>query len=61
MDMRKELKNEDKVEFGSLVDVSKLQVDGELSERDIKCMELALIDLYKPKGNLAGVKVKYKF
>lgn len=56
-----QIKDEDKVEFGSLVDVSKLQVDGELSERDIKCMELALIDLYKPKGNLAGVKVKYKF
>lgn len=33
----------------------------DLTERDLKAMELALITLYQPEGNLQGVTMNYKF
>lgn len=52
--------NED-FEFKPLIDISKLEADSEITLRDIKTMEFALISLYKPKYNIAGVKVPYKY
>ena len=48
-------------EFKPLIDITQLQANSELSVRDIQSMEFALISLYKPKYNIAGVKVPYKY
>jgi hypothetical protein len=49
------------LEYKVLVDVSKLSIDKELERNEIEAMELALISMYKPIGNYAGVKGPYKF
>lgn len=50
-----------KIEFGILIDVTKMKVDKQLKAQDIECMELALIHLYWPKYNVQGTKIPYKF
>lgn len=54
-------KNQDKIEFRALIDVTKVKVSSRLTNRDIKAMELALITLYHPEGNYQGVRKDYEF
>lgn len=37
-----------------LIVIEKMKVNKEITKRDLKAMELALIDLYKPIGNIEG-------
>lgn len=55
------LKSTDNIEFKPLIDASKLKTNSPLTRRDIEAMELSLITIYKPIGNVAGVKTKFKF
>lgn len=48
------IKPEDNVEFKILIDGSKLKADKTLTATDLKTMELALITLSQPIGNIAG-------
>ena len=51
----------DKITFKPLIDITQLKVERKLTSDEIKAMELALIDYFKPKGNLAGRTVPFKF
>ena len=55
------LKSTDNIKFKPLIDASKLKTNSPLTRRDIEAMELSLITIYKPIGNVAGVKTKFKF
>ena len=48
------IKPEDNIEFKILIDGSKLKTDKALTATDLKTMELALITLSQPIGNIAG-------
>ena len=48
------IKPEDNIEFKILIDGSKLKADKTLTATDLKTMELALITLAQPIGNIAG-------
>ena len=48
------IKPEDNIEFKILIDGSKLKADKTLTATDLKTMELALITLSQPIGNIAG-------
>ena len=48
------IKPEDNIEFKILIDGSKLKTDKTLTATDLKTMELALITLSQPIGNIAG-------
>ena len=50
----------DKVEFGILLDCSKMKVNGEITERDLNVMELAMISYFKPDYNWVGVRKEYQ-
>lgn len=47
------IKPEDNIEFKILIDGSKLKADKVLTATDLKTMELALITLSQPIGNIA--------
>jgi hypothetical protein len=47
--------------WSSLIKIEDLEANKELTRRDIEAMEFALINLYKPKYNLAGNTMEYKF
>ena len=53
--------NPEELEFYALVDISKVEANREISERDIKAMELGFITYFKPKYNIAGVRTPYQF
>lgn len=55
------IEDESKVEFKKLIDVAFLNTNKILTERDVKSMELGLISVFKPKGNLAGNGYEYKY
>lgn len=55
------IKPGDQIECGILIDAAKLNTNSVLTRRDIESMELGLISLYKPKGNLAGNTHEYKY
>lgn len=47
--------------WSKLIEIKDLKTNKELTRRDIEAMEFALISLYKPKYNLAGNTMEYKF
>ena len=49
------------IEFKPIVNVLDLKLDGNITNRDIEAMELAMIQLFKPVGNIQGVLQDYKF
>lgn len=51
----------DKIEFKILIDCKELKTNIDLSKREIESMELALIQVFKPKGNLAGNTCQFRF
>lgn len=51
----------EKLEFKVMVDLTKDKADRELTTRDIKAMEMGLIACFKPRYNVAGVKIPYRF
>lgn len=56
MDIKKNIR------FEKLIDICKLKTNKEITRRDVESMELALINVYQPKGNLAnGTKYEYKY
>lgn len=55
------LDNEDNITFKILIDVAKLETNSTITRRDVESMELGLISVYKPPGNLAGNKYEFKF
>ena len=54
------LKFED-LEFKVMVDLTKDKADRELTTRDIKAMEMGLIACFKPRFNVSGVRIPYRF
>ena len=44
----------DDIGFAPLINVKDLKSDRKIERHDLECMELALIHLYQPKGNMAG-------
>ena len=55
------INSNDKIEFKILIDAKNLKVNTQLTRRDIESMELTLITLYKPVGNLAGNNYEFKY
>lgn len=53
--------NSDELEFCIMVDLTKEKADRELTTRDIKAMEMGLIACFKPRFNVSGVKIPYRF
>lgn len=51
----------DEIDFKVLIDAQGIETNEPLTERDWQCMELALIQMYQPEGNLAGRTYEYKF
>lgn len=52
----------DDIQFKPLISANDLMIEkGDLTERDLEAMELALIHVRKPIGNLQGVNRIYKF
>lgn len=49
------------LEMVPIIDVNDLKVERKLTRSEVEAMELALIHLYKPKGNYAGIKKEFKF
>lgn len=49
------------IELKPLVNVKELKVKGNIRNRDIEAMELALIHLYQPICNIQGIKQDYEF
>lgn len=47
--------------WNKLIEIKNLKANKEIARRDIEAMEFALINLYKPKYNLAGNTMEYKF
>ena len=44
-----------------MVDLTKDKADRELTKREIQAMEMGLIAYFKPKYNVSGVKIPYRF
>lgn len=55
------LKETDNIEFKVMIDASELKTNSVLTRRDVEAMELGLIALYHPIGNVAGNKSVFKF
>ena len=55
------INQEDDISFSPLIYIKDLKIETKITRRDLECMELALIHLYKPKGNLAGNTCKFRF
>lgn len=53
--------NPDELEFRPMVDLTKEKANKELTKRDIKVMEMGLIACFKPRFNVSGVKIPYRF
>ena len=51
----------EELEFKVMVDLTKEKADRELTTRDIKAMEMGLIACFKPKYNVSGVRIPYRF
>lgn len=51
----------DRVDFKVLIDGSKLEADREITPMDLKTMEYALINVFKPIGNIAGRIQPFKY
>lgn len=49
------------LEFCVMVDLTQEKADIKLEERDIKAMEMGMIAFFKPKYNVSGVKIPYRF
>lgn len=49
------------VEFRILIDVQQLKTNKILNRSDIESMELALITIYQPEGNLAGRVTEFQY
>lgn len=47
--------------FEIMVDLTKEKADRELTPGEIKAMEMGLIAYFKPKCNVSGVKIPYRF
>ena len=47
------------IEMKPIIKVEDLKVEGVIEDRDIGSMELALIALYQPKFNKAGIVCNY--
>ena len=54
------LKYED-LQFKIMVDFNQLQADRPLTTRDYKAMEMGFIACFKPRLNVSGVKIPYRF
>lgn len=52
--LRQQISQGHSIHLKPLITIEDLQIDGKLTSRDIKAMELALIDLYKPICNIQG-------
>ena len=53
--------NPDELEFRPMVDLTQEKANKELTKRDIKAMEMGLIAYFKPRFNISGVKIPYRF
>ena len=53
--------NLNELEFCVMVDLTKEKANRELTTRDIKAMEMGLIACFKPRFNVSGVKIPYRF
>ena len=53
--------NPDELEFRPMVDLTQEKANKELTKRDIKAMEMGLIACFKPRFNISGVKIPYRF
>ena len=51
----------DKIDFRILIDLNDLKSSKDLTRRDIECMELGLIDVFKPIGNIGGNSKPFLF
>lgn len=50
----------DQIVFEAIIDISEIKLsEGEITERDVKMMELALIREHKPRGNISGNTMQY--
>ena len=47
--------------FEIMVDLTKEKADKELTTGEIKAMEMGLIAYFKPRCNISGVKIPYRF
>ena len=55
MDINKE------IEFEKMIDICQIQTDKVITREDVKSMELALIQVFQPKGNLEGRTMLYRY
>lgn len=55
------LENEDEWHFEVLIDCGIALSSKTLQRADVEAMELGLITMFKPKGNLAGRTTEFKF
>jgi hypothetical protein len=53
--------NPEDLTFEIMVDLTKEKADKELTTGEIKAMEMGLIAYFKPKCNISGVKIPYRF
>ena len=53
--------NPDELEFRPMVDLTQEKANKELTKRDIKAMEMGMIAYFKPRFNISGVKIPYRF
>lgn len=61
-DIIRELKREGKeVYYEILVDYKELNANKRINREDIESMELGFINYFKPRGNVAGIKVPFKY
>lgn len=55
------LKPTDNIKFVKLIDINNIELsEGEITEHDVKMMELALIREHRPRGNLSGNTMAYR-
>ena len=56
------IKDNDEIKFKVLIDIMQLKTNIPITRKDVESMELALIHVNHPKGNLAdGVKYEFKY
>lgn len=53
--------NPEDLTFEIMIDLTKEKADKELTTGEIKAMEMGLIAYFKPKCNISGVKIPYRF
>lgn len=53
--------NPENLTFEVMVDLTKEKADKELTTGEIKAMEMGLIAYFKPRCNISGVKIPYRF